>query len=483
MRILTLLLGLALAWAFAAPAHAQTLSEAEVAIVDAAARQAVHDGAPSVSVAIVRNGQIAFARAYGRRALAPDAPATVESRYLIGSVSKQFTATAILMLAADGRLSLDDRIGARVPGLTAGDRTTLRQVLSHTAGIASYFTSDTTPLEGRRPVQPRVVAARWGGTALDFEPGLRWSYSNTGFTVAGLIVETVSGLTLDRFLQARVFDPLHMDTAGDVDVSPLGPADATGYTRYALGPVRPARAVGAGWLFAAGGLAMSAPDLARWDIAMLDRALMPASAYDAQQTEVKLNDGSGSGYGLGLYVDGVRGHRRLRHDGSIDGFGAENRIYPGDRSAIVVLTNADFASPYRLADQIEAMLFSAPVEPSAAPPPAPASAPIAPSLSDPDVASERATAMSLYAEVRDGRLNRSRLGPDANDYFSPAVAADYAASLGPLGDPPQFIMRRRDLIGGLNASLYELVWPDRTLICILRLGPGGRVESFVVFPA
>lgn len=481
MRRLLRLIGALGALALALPAAAAPFTPEDSARIDAIAREALAEsGAPSVSIAIVRDGELAFARAYGKRSLAGDAPATADDRYRIGSISKQFTAAMVLSAAGDGRLSLDDKVARFHPGLTATDRISLRQLLSHTAGYSSYFTLDVTPVEGRSPIDPRQIARRWGALPLDFEPGAQWSYSNTGYTLAGLAAEQAAGAPLDALLRTRVFDPLGMASAGDGDRRPLGPSDAVGHTRYVTAPPRPALPVGRGWLYAAGGLVMTASDLARWDMAMIDGRVLSADAWKTMRTEIKLNDGSGSGYGLGVYVDEVRGRPRVRHDGSIDGFGAENRVYPEARAAVVVLVNADYgATPYRVADGIEALLFPPPVTAAPEPPRPPRPEP----TPDPAGAEEMALAKRLYAEARDGGFDRSRFTPDVDAYFSPDVVADYRASLAPLGDPPRFIQARRDTIGGLKASLYELKWPDRTLIMILRLTPDGRVAGFVVFPA
>lgn len=482
MRHLFSLIGAIAALLAAFPSVAAPFSPTEAARVDAIAAEVLAStGAPSASIAIVRDGQIAYARAYGSAALAPARPATPGDRYPIGSISKQFTAMAILLLVQDGRLSLDDTVAGYLPDLTAADRISLRQLLSHTSGYQSYFTLDVTPAEGRRPIAPAAIAGRWGKAPLDFEPGARWAYSNTGYTVAGLMVETVSGQTLTDVLRARVFTPLGMTSATDARLGGLKARDAEGYTRYALGPTRLAQPIGDGWLFAAGGLAMTASDLARWNIGVIDRAVLTPAGYEAQQTDTPLADGSASGYGLGVYVGEARGRRRLSHDGSIDGFGAENRIYPADRAAIVVLVNADFgAAQYVLADRLEAMLFPMADPPA---PPAPAVGARPTPAPDPAGAQELAMAQTLYAQVRSGRLERDRLTADVDDYFSDAVLSDYRDSLSPLGDPPSFVQVRRDVIGGLKASLYELTWPDRKLIAILRLTPEGRVASFVVFPA
>lgn len=482
MRHLLSMIGALCALAVSSPSLAAAFSPAEAARVDAIATEALaRTGAPSASIAIVRGGKIVYARAYGSASLGPARSATTDDRYPIGSISKQFTATAILLLAQDGRLSLDDKVASYFPDLRDADRITLRQLLSHTSGYQSYFTLDMTPFEGRRPIAPAAIADRWGKAPLDFEPGAKWAYSNTGYTVAGLIVEKVSGRPLTDILRARIFTPLGMTSATEARLGGLQGRDAEGYTRYALGPTRLAPPVGDGWLFAAGGLAMTASDLARWDIGVIDRTVLTPAGYDAQQTDTRLADGSASGYGLGVYVGEARGRRRISHDGSIDGVGAENRIYPADRAAIVVLVNADFGgAQHDLAERLEAMLFPV-TEPAAPPPAAPRDHPT--SAPDPAGAEELAIAQALYAQVRAGRLARDRLTADVDDYFSDVALHDYSESLSPLGDPPSFVQVRRDVIGGLKASLYELTWPDRKLIAVLRLTPEGMVASFVVFPA
>src|SRR6185369_1770528 len=158
----------------------------------------------------------------------------------------------------DGKLSLDDKVGKWIPGLTAGDRITIRQLLSHTSGYRDFWPQDFIPPYMQRPATPQQILDRFARTPLDFQPGEQWQYSNTGFVAAGLIVEKASGQPLMDFMQARIFRPLGMTSAMDIDAGPLPTADAQGYTRYALGPVRPAPKEGAGWLFGAGHLAMTA---------------------------------------------------------------------------------------------------------------------------------------------------------------------------------------------------------------------------------
>jgi D-alanyl-D-alanine carboxypeptidase len=460
-----LVLAAALACALVAPltqAQAQPAAglapETQAAIDRAAADVLARTGVPSASIAIVKDGHIAYVKTYGAGRLDPPMPADPRMRYGVGSISKQFTATAVLMLADEGKLSLDDPVGKYVPNLTDGDRVTIRQILSHTSGYRDYWPQDYVMDEMLHPTTADHILDKWARTPLDFKPGAEWQYSNTGYTIAGLIVQKVSGEPLMQFLNERVFTPLHMTSATQDDTQALTPTDARGYMRYAIGPVRLAPKEAPGWLFAMGGLAMSAEDLARWDIGQIDQKLLKPASYRAQFTSVKLNDGDDAGYGLGVFVRSVGGRRMIEHGGEISGFLSENRVYPDDKTAIVVLTNADFGSAQTaIADATAAILF-------------------------PDTDQTR-VARGLFDQLRAGQIDRARFTPNANAYFSDQALQDFASSLGPLGAPTGFILRAKSMRGGMTSEVYRVTYPDRALTIILRAYPDGKVEQFLVQPA
>lgn len=282
---------------FPAPLAAQALTPAEQAQVDKVVTDALADtGVPSASIAIVRGGRIVLAKAYGKqceRCGTPDA----RLPYQIASISKQFTAAAMLLLEDEGKLRLDDTVGKYLPGITGGERITLRQLLDHTSGLQDYWPQDYSFKAMATPVTPQEIVDRWARKPLDFAPGTQWQYSNTGYVVAGLIVEQVAGEPLLTFLDRRIFRPLGI-RAVDQDKA-VGPGFPQGYKRLALGPVRVETPAATGWLYAAGELSMSAADLARWNIARMNRTLLPAEDWAAQETPVRLSDGSTNGYGLG----------------------------------------------------------------------------------------------------------------------------------------------------------------------------------------
>src|SRR5437868_3756382 len=250
-----------------AAAQTQLAPELRAKIDQLAADVLTKSGVPSASVAVVKDGRIAYVKAYGDARLEAHTPAAPEMRYSIGSISKQFTATAILLLQEQGKLSLDDKVSKYIPDLTRANEVTIRQLLSHTSGYQDYWPQDYVPPFMLTTVTAKNILDRWARIPLDFDPGTKWQYSNTNFVIAGLIVEKASGMKFLDFLTKNIFTPLQMKSVMNIDQETLTQTDATGYLRYALGPPRIAPKEGKGWLFAAGELAMPTGDLAKWDIA------------------------------------------------------------------------------------------------------------------------------------------------------------------------------------------------------------------------
>ncbi|HKJ02424.1 MAG TPA: serine hydrolase domain-containing protein, partial [Longimicrobiales bacterium] len=217
-------------------------------------------GVPSASVAVVRGARTEYLRAYGAARLDPRVDATTDMRYAIGSISKQFTAAAVLMLQQEGALSLDDPVSKWYPEVTRAGDITLRNLLTHTSGYSDFWPHDYVPTMMQTAIDPDSVIARWADAPLDFEPGTKWEYSNTNFVLAGRIVEKVTGRPLFSFLRQRVFQPLGMSTVVNFDQGRMTASDPAGYRRFGLGPMRPALPEGAGWMLGAAELAMTPAD-------------------------------------------------------------------------------------------------------------------------------------------------------------------------------------------------------------------------------
>ncbi len=461
---LCLIIGFFCAW----PARAATLDPDKKARVRAiVAEVRAKAPVPSISVAIVVGGELAYAEAFGLADLEPARPATPATRYDIGSVSKQFTAAAVMLMVQDGKLSLDDKVSRYFPKLAGAETVTIRQLLSHTAGYREYWQGHSD--EMRSAIAPQALVDRWGAQPLAFAPGSTWDYSNTNYMIAGRIVETVAGQPLIQLLTERVFKPLGMTSAIDSDGLPPTPLDAGRFTRNLLGPARRTDNPPRGWAFAAGGLSMTASDLARWDASFIKRSLLAPASYDALTRDTVLTDGKGAGYGLGLYVDGSPGHRRVHHNGFAPGVITENRIYLDDGVALVVTTNAEFSmvAP-QIIDRLETLLLAAPFAkpttysgPDAAKPPKPPSALI----------------RAYVSQLRAGRLDRRRLTLEASAYFTPQVLTDYRDSLARLGPPIRFVTLSEDRIEGMNTSQFELSWPGQKMLGAIRVRDDGKVAD------
>jgi len=458
--VVVVCLGAAVAAAAQGTLDAATASRVDEAVQTVLARS----GAPSASVAIVQGGAITYAKAYGTaRVGPPPVAATPSMRYSIGSISKQFTSVALLLLAEEGRLSLDDRVSKWFPELTRADDITVRQLLSMTSGYQDYWPQDYVMPDMLEEVTPAAIMRGWAQKPLDFEPGTRWQYSNTNYVIAGQIAERVAGGPLLALLRERVFTPLQMASVVDTDQAALGPGDPMRYRRFGLGPPREAPKEGKGWMSAAGELAMTARDLALWNVAVMNRAVLKPQSYRELERETLLADGAPTAYGLGVNVAMTGGRRQISHGGEVSGFTARSEVYPDDKVAIVVLVNLD-ASPAsgQIANRIATALFAA-------------------AATDTQRAVDQARA--IFAGLQKGEVDRSLFTTNMNAYFTPQALADFASSLGPLGPAASVTQAGQSLRGGMVLRRFAIAAGGRNLGVTAFVMPDGKIEQFLVAPS
>ena len=460
MRLLVLAAVLAPAVVHAAP----DLTKAQTDRIDAATNQTLQlTGVPGASVAVVKDGKIVYVQAYGLARISPPEKVTTTMPFPIGSVSKQFTAAMILLLQQDGKLTLDDKVGKYLPELTQANDVTIRQILSHTAGYQDFWPEDYSPLAFAHPTTPKALVDQWAEKKLDFPPGTAWQYSNTGYAIAALIVQQAGGAPFFTQLQKRILQPLDMDHAADYDAHGVPKGGPVGYERYAFATPRPAPLDQPGWSFGSGGLAMPASDLARWDISVMNRSLLAPASYDALETEIKLKNGQGTGYGLGVQVGSKSGHRYIEHSGEETGFVTENVVYPDDHAAIVVLTNQDASRAAGvIARQITPVAFGIPAVDS----------------KDPKVGA----VLAMLADLAQGKVDTDRLNANAQSYFTAPVVADYHSSLARLGPPLAARERAHEDRGGMVFHAYEITYPGRTVTVTTYEEPGGKLDQFLIVP-
>jgi CubicO group peptidase (beta-lactamase class C family) len=307
---------------------------------------------PGASVLVVKEGQVVLSRSYGMADLEAGVPATEWTNYRLASLTKQFTAMAIMLLVDDGRLSYDDHVGERLPGFPAyGREIRLRHLLTHTSGLPDYedFVPDTQTVQ----LKDRDVLAilqRASGTIS--APGSAYHYSNSGYAVLALVVEATSGIPFARFLQERIFVPLGMEStvAFESGVSTVA-RRAFGYT---AGPSRFARTdqSSTSAVLGDGGIYSSIHDLVRWDRALDAGTLVDAATMREAWTPATLADGSHTRYGFGWFVDRDADGLRLSHHGETRGFTNAILKYPERRVTVVVLTNRTGGDPLTLAQRV-----------------------------------------------------------------------------------------------------------------------------------
>jgi CubicO group peptidase (beta-lactamase class C family) len=420
-------------------------------------------GVPSVSIAVVDHGELAYAKAFGKADLAANRAADPSTRYFVGSVSKQFTATAILLAAEDGKLSLEDRVSVYYPELTRAEDITIRELLGHSSGYEDFAPQDYSVAEWSRPTTPDAVIRAWAKKPLDFEPGTRWEYSNTNYVLAGRIFEKATGEALMAFLQRRIFEPLGMKSAAD-GYAERRPEDAVPYTRYGLGPPRLAAPEAPGWYFGAAQLAMTPSDLARWDIALLHHRILSEKAYRDLTADVNLKNGDLTHYALGLGIGDMDGIPRVAHSGEVSGFLTANAIYPTRDAAVVVCSNQDSVFVCStIAKEVARWLL----EPETR-------------LADKPPAAELVQVKAIMGGLLAGRIDRHLFTADANAYFSAEALGDIRASLAPLGAVKLVERTRTSRRGGMTFRDYSVSLQHGKVEVWVYVTPDGRYEQFLI---
>jgi CubicO group peptidase (beta-lactamase class C family) len=441
---------------------ADLAAKVDAAITDVMNRTQV----PSASVGIVRDGRVAYVRAFGKARLSPPLDASPEMHYAIGSISKQFTVAAVMLLAQDGKLSIDDPVSKWFPELTRANEVTLRNLMSHTSGYQDYAPQDYTIPAWTKPTTAQAIVHEWATKPLDFDPGTQYQYSNTNFNIVGLIVEKVAGQPFWSFLKSRVLDPVGLLHTIDLDTE-HDQLEPTGYFRYALGPLRPALMEAKGWYFADGGMAMPVADLLAWNISVMDESLLQHTSYAEMEKPMRLKSGRDSSYGLGLGIGEMNGHRVLSHTGEVGGFVASNVVIPDLKFAVAVLTNQE-ASP--AASAIGRAIGSV-LLPNA-------------QESGDDASEAEALARRVLTALQKGTIDRSLFTPNANFYFSQQGLDDFASSLGPLGEIRSLRQTSTSLRGGMRYRGFAVEFANGARVTISTyMTTDGKIEQFIVAPA
>ncbi len=307
---------------------------------------------PSVSIAVIQDGKVIKKKSYGLANVEQAAKASPATLYQLASVTKQFTATAIMLLVEDRKLRLDDTITSLLPDLpTAWSGVTVRHLLNHTSGIKSYTNVATFRQTFRKDYTHKEILELVVKEPLEFAPGEKWNYNNTGYFLLGMLIEKVSGKSYNAFLTERIFQPLGMTQTRVNELKIILPNRAQGYIwsgntlqngEY-LSPTQP---------FAAGALVSTINDMVKWDAALSGESLLKKPVLEQMWTPSHLNSGEAVTYGFGWGVTTTNGHRLISHNGGIPGFGTDISRFVDDKLTVIVLTNSDNANPSVLAQGI-----------------------------------------------------------------------------------------------------------------------------------
>jgi CubicO group peptidase (beta-lactamase class C family) len=318
---------------------------------------------PGMALAIVRDGKMVKAQGYGLANIELDVPVKPETIFQTGSVGKQFTATAVMMLVEDGKIRLDDPVGKYLPRTPASwSKITVRSLLTHTSGIADYE-SDSLTKKGAAFINLRndytedELFAKLSGLPLDFPPGSKWSYSNSGYLLLGILIHKVTGQFYGDVLQERIFRPLGMTSTRIISEADIIPNRAAGY-RLVNGEIKNQEWVSPTLNTTAdGALYTNVPDMAKWDAALYTDKLLGKGSLDQMWSAVRLNDGKTAPYGFGWEVTEVNGHRLIEHGGAWQGFTTQISRYVDERFTVIVLTNLDseHSQPDKIAHAVAAL--------------------------------------------------------------------------------------------------------------------------------
>src|SRR5712672_2158197 len=309
---------------------------------------------PGIALRIIQDGKVTKTSTYGLANLELNAPVMPETVFEIGSITKQFTAAGILLLAQNGKLSIDDPISRHLKNIPdSWANITIRHPLSHTSGIKSY--TGLTGFELTRHLTQEQFIRAIGEHPLEFQPGESWKYCNTGFNLLGYIIENVSHKSYWEFMNARIFRSLEMTATRNRRPGDIIPNRAAGYEQ--TNQIWINRDYDLTDVFAAGAIVSNIGDLTKWNAALDCEAILSASSKEKMWTPAKLNNGKTTKYGLGWFIETMEGHRNIGHGGSTSGFSASIQRFPEDKLAVIVLSNTDEQIATTLARHVAGFYF------------------------------------------------------------------------------------------------------------------------------
>lgn len=421
---------------------------------------------PGASIAVVQQGKLLLVKGYGLADVELAAPATEETVYELASVTKQFTATATMMLVENGQLSLDDKLTSILDDMPkAWGEVTVRHLLSHTSGIKNYTTSPgfvdlaTSARHHGRMELIHLVS----DLPLDFTPGSKWKYSNTGYRLLGMMIEKVSGMDYGVFLNKRIFQPLGMTKSGLNNREKLIKGRATGYV-WRNSELQNAMSVSPSISFAGGGLVTTAVDLAKWDAALYTNKLLSQPSWNRMWQATTLNDGQSEPYGFGWRLDPYRSVARRWHGGGIPGFSTHVVRFVNEQLTIVILTNLDKSGAAQIAESIAELYV--PILKDKSPKP----------VEDNDIKTTEFL-RTVISGISTGAADPDWFTPEWRKFFFPNRVKNGERMLGRFGKLQSFELMREKTQGEYRLRDYKAVFGSVAIRCTFKVADDGRVAG------
>jgi D-alanyl-D-alanine carboxypeptidase len=425
------------------------------------ATEVLSSGRVGLAVALVKNGKVALVKGYGQASIQGNVPVDRDTLFAIGSITKQFTCACVLLLAQDGKLSVQDKVSHYFPKLTRADSITVLDLMNHTSGYPDYYPLDFVDRRMQKPISPDELIGQYAGGKLDFEPGTAWSYSNTGFIILGRIVEKASGQAFGDFLAERILKPLGLaHTAYEPD--PKDRRLTTGYTSFALSDPEAATPEAKGWIGAAGALYSTPGDLAEWDLALMEGKVLRPEFHKLMTTAREISSGKTTGYACGLAVGMQEGRVVLRHSGAVSGFNAYNAFVPSTRSAVVVLCNKE-GGLGSLPDKLLELLLK--------------DGSHVPTVSGLTAAE---AVKAVFAQFQSDQVDRAQFGEEFNVFLTDDKITGACRRLKGLGVPRETTVIRTSERGGLEVTTTRLNFAEKALQVLMYRTPQGRIEQFFI---
>jgi len=345
---------------FLAPSFSATDNKELVRRFDELLGEAFPANEPGAAVLVARKGEILYQKAFGMASLELKVPMNAGNVFEIGSITKQFTAVAVLMLVEEGKLSLDDDITKFLPDYpTHGHHISIHHLLTHTSGIKSYTELEKWPAEWRRDFTPLEMIDFFKDEPMDFAPGERFLYNNSAYFILGYVIEKASGLTYEDFVEKKIFQALGMNESRYGHKSELVPGRAVGYSNQGGNYVN-APYLSMTQPYAAGSLMSTVGDLYQWNMAVHQHRLVSASSLAKAQTDHKLNNGDPIGYGYGWGISNIQGARSIEHSGGIFGYVSNGLYLPEEDLYVVILSNNDGKNVGEVSSRMAAIAIGRP---------------------------------------------------------------------------------------------------------------------------